>query len=78
MDSRGYSDAQQKAMRSIMAMLGEYFEHGIVVIKDSGKEFYWDTAGDGDMVDILAYRAYEDITSQDEEDEESEEWEESD
>jgi hypothetical protein len=65
METRGYSEGQQKAMRSIMAIMGEWFDHGIVVIKDNSKEFYWETEGDEDMVDILAYKSWVDITGED-------------
>jgi hypothetical protein len=62
MDTRGYTEMQIKAERTIMALMGEYFDHGILVIKDNGKTFFWNTVGDDDMIDTLSYKAYEDIT----------------
>jgi hypothetical protein len=65
MKSRGYSEGQIRAMSTIMSLCAEWFDHSIVTVKDNKKHVFWDTEGDDDMLDMMAYRAYEEISEAD-------------
>lgn len=65
MKSRGYSEGQIRAMQTIMSLLGEWFDHSAVALKDNGKHFFWQVEGDDDVAELIAYRMYEEINAAD-------------
>lgn len=65
MKTRGYTEGQIRAMQSIMSIAAEWFDHTVLIIKDNKKHFYWQCEGDDDMIEMMAYRAFEEITDAD-------------
>lgn len=52
-------------MQSIMSIAGEWFDHSVLVIKDNKKHMFWQCEGDDDMIEMMVYRAFEEITEAD-------------
>jgi len=49
-------------MQTIMSLCAEWFDHSVVTIKDNKKHFFWQCEGDDDMIEMISYRGFEEIS----------------